>query len=235
MFIIVNPRKVFGIANLAFLFFILLFPAGLNGQPLPKRVKYYQVDHGFPFGYDHLSLSSDHYYFFTASTESGCVLAKGQWEIRGDKLYMKGIDSSTVNLQARVELVKGDTTEWVTIKAYDYFGKPFRGLTLRPVRRGEEQLSEFDWPSPDSLNTIRLSKKEFSGFCLAYQANDALDSIPFYELNDIQQITFYISWPEAGALDQPIRIITLKDGSFTIRRDGLYENGTRIYKLSESD
>ncbi|MCH5719823.1 hypothetical protein [Niabella hibiscisoli] len=144
----------------AVVFLAMLFLSFVSGaQPVPKRVKYYQVDHGFPFGYDHLSLSSDHYYFFTASTESGCVMAKGTWTIKGDQLYMKGIDSSTVNLQPRVELIKGDTTEWVTIKAYDYFGKPFRALTLRPVRRGEEQLSEFDWPGPDSLHTIRLSKK----------------------------------------------------------------------------
>ncbi|MCH5719824.1 TNF domain-containing protein [Niabella hibiscisoli] len=61
-----------------------------------------------------------------------------------------------------------------------------------------------------------------------------MDSIPFYELDDVEQITFYISWPEAGALDRSTRIITFKDGSFTIKKDGLYEKMKKVYTLKQA-
>ncbi|MCF3110901.1 hypothetical protein LL912_19100 [Niabella sp. CC-SYL272] len=220
-------------------FFLLCVPCCAIAQQQPTPFRSYVNNHGGIFGIDYLTLSSDHYYFFTASTEHGCVLAKGTWRIKGNKLYMKSLDSLQAYPLPRLEFIKGDTAEFVTIKTFDYFHKPFSGLALWPLRRGDSTLSEFDWLSPDSLKQFRISKKEFTGFCFIYQVRGQNIPLPdtsgFYQFtSDLKQINIFINWPEAGALDRGIEIISFKgEAVFTIKEDGLYRGRKRIYTLQK--
>ncbi|MBZ4190648.1 lipocalin family protein [Niabella beijingensis] len=221
------------------LFLLLCLPHSAMAQQQPAPFRYYVNAHGGLFGIDYLTLSSDHYYFFTASTENGCVLEKGTWSIKGNKLYMKSLDSLQAYPIPRLEFIKGDTAEFVTIKTFDYFHKPFSGLALWPLRRGDSTLSEFDWMAPDSLRQFRISKKEFAGFCFIYQMRGYNIPLPdtgiFHELtNDLKQINIFINWPEAGALDRGIRIISFGgEAVFTIKADGLYQGEERVYTLQK--
>ncbi|SDE11211.1 hypothetical protein [Niabella drilacis] len=152
---------------------------------------------------------------------------------------MKSLDSLQAYPIPRLEFIKGDTAEFVTIKTFDYFHKPFSGLALWPLRRGDSTLSEFDWLSPDSLKQFRISKKAFAGFGFIYQMRGYnipfTDTSGFYELaNDLKQINIFINWPEAGALDRGICIISFNgEAVFTIKADGLYGGKKRIYTLQK--
>ena len=203
----------------------------------PKLLKWYINDQGFPFGYDHLTLSSDSIFFYTASTENGCYLAKGNWKIKKNKLYLNSWDSIRAYPKLHIDFIKGSDTNNVIIKSFDYFGDPITGLSLGLIKHNQRDISNAEIVFADSLGQFLLSKLEVEGFFLIYQFYNSSafkydSSIQSYKLEPyITQINIDIQPAAAGALDRGIYLINLGNGIFDIREDGLYSKGKRIYQI----
>jgi hypothetical protein len=208
----------------------------LGAQDFPKLYKWYYRDNGFPFGIEHLTLSSDGIFFYTVSSESGkCFLAKGTWKQKGNKLYLIGFDSTLAYPKPKVEFVKGSDSLLV-ITALDYFNKPFDGLTIGLLTPDTKNLYDGEYTFADSLGKFKVDKTKYSGFFFIYQwyNSDASlydTTIQSYKITkDINGINVYLPIASAGALDRGISLINFGAQTFKIRDKGLRRKRELVYK-----
>src|SRR5688500_6525291 len=110
--------------------FFQLFITLAFSQTTPKLISWYYRDNQFPFGIEHLSLSSDGIFFFTISSESGqCLLAKGNWRKKRNTLILHSWDSTLAYPKPKIDLINESGKDTIIITAVDYFNMPFDGLT----------------------------------------------------------------------------------------------------------
>src|SRR5687768_641015 len=121
---------------------------------------------------DNLILSTDGLFFSFASCECGKeYYGKGRWQIKGNKLYLQGFDSTKAFPRSKINFIKGQPTDSVTIRAFDYFGKPMTSLLLGLIYKDTSNS-----PFPEFVNKegkLTIFKKDYSGFYLIYEARDA--------------------------------------------------------------
>jgi hypothetical protein len=197
------------------------------GQTRPQLIKWYYWDRGFTLGIEHLTLSSDSIFFFSISAESGAYISKGTYKIKRNKLYLNSFDSTRTYPNFKMEFIKGDSANDVTIFAKDYFNNPFEGLSVRPISRKDSSFYNSSPIFADSLGQIIISKEENWSFYFLYQFDNSdaflIDkSIQNYLLEkEVKQINVYIDFASSGGLDRGIKFMTLGNNIYKVKRGGL--------------
>ena len=179
---------------------------------------------------DNLILSTDGLFFSFASCECGKeYYGKGKWQIKGNKLHLEGFDSTKAFPNSKISFLKGQPTDSVTIRAYDYFGKPMTSLLLGLIYKDstESPFPEF----VDQEGKLTVSKKDYSAFYLIYEASDAsglLNKENYHYFFDKQtkEIIINVDFAAAGFDRQPIPF-NYGNQTFTIRNGDLYGKGKK--------
>jgi hypothetical protein len=116
--------------------YLLFFSIVTFAQKKPAVYKsYFNKEDRFII--DNLILSTDGLFFSFASCECGKeYYGKGKWQIKGSKLYLNGFESTKAFPHAKVEKMNAySPTDSVTIKGFDYFGKPLKNLLVELIYR----------------------------------------------------------------------------------------------------
>lgn len=142
-----------------------------HAQKPPQLKKWFWRDNGF-YSIDHLTLSSDSIFFYSSYCECGRVfVSKGTWKIKGNSLYLNGWDSTKAYPKPKLEFIKGES-EYVTIIVKDYFQKPFDGISLELIPRGDSTNANAVMIFADSLGKFTISKTEYAAFYFVYQMHN---------------------------------------------------------------
>lgn len=216
---------------------VFLLSLGAHCQNTPKKVEWYYNDHGFPFGIDHLILSNDGMFFFTASTENGCILSKGNWVKRGNRLSLMGMDSVLAYPILKMSIKRDRPSDTLQLRVTDYFNESFEGFAVAFIYKNSKDLDNSDIIFLDSSGEVRVPKTKYEGYYFPYQMPyseatlyDSL--IQSYRIEpDISEISISINHPSPGALDRGIKLVKLGNGTFKIRGKGLYQKGKLVYKI----
>ena len=104
---------------------------------------------------DNLILSTDGLFFSFASCECGKeYYGKGTWQIKGNKLYLQGFDSTKSFPNSKIKVITGQPTDSVTIRAYDYFGKPMTSLLLGLIYKDSSESPFPEFVDKDGKLTV---------------------------------------------------------------------------------
>jgi hypothetical protein len=152
--------------------FLLFFATIAFAQQRPIVYKTY-LNNQNKFIIDNLILSSDSLFFFYTSCECGKeYYGKGKWHIKRNKLYLDGFDSTKAFPNATVDKIDADEpTDSVTIKAFDYFGKPTKNFVVELIYKNTSSFQSMP-QFADKTGNLTVSKKEYSGFFLIYETQD---------------------------------------------------------------
>lgn len=179
---------------------------------------------------DNLVLSTDGLFFSFASCECGReYYGKGTWKIKGNKLYLQGFDSTKAFPNSKISFTKGQPTDSVTIRAYDYFGKPLTSLLLGLLLKDSLQSPIYEFV--DKNGKLTVSKKDYSAIYLIYEASDASgllkkDDYYYFFTPQTQEITIRIDFAAAGLDREPVPFNYGRQ-TFTIRNGNLYGKGKK--------
>ncbi len=151
---------------------LLLFATVAFAQQRPVVYKSY-LNNQNKFIIDNLILSSDSLFFFYTSCECGKeYYGKGKWHIERNKLYLDGFDSTKAFPNATVDNINADNpVDSVTIKAFDYFDKPMKSFMVELIYKNASSFQAIP-QFADKTGRLTVSKKDFSGFFLIYEAQD---------------------------------------------------------------
>lgn len=197
-------------------------------QQQPAIFKSFRNNKGI-FIIDNLILSSDGLFFSFASCECGKeYYGKGKWQIKGNKLYLKGFDSTMAFPNSKINFITGQPTDSVTIRAYDYFGKPITNLLLGLVYQNSTK-EQFHFEFVNQEGKLIVSKKDYSGFFLIYETKGTPSlsgkENPYYFLDKhTKEVVINIDFAAAGFDRTPIPFNYGKQ-VFTIRHGNLYRKG----------
>jgi hypothetical protein len=188
---------------------LLLFVSIAFAQKRPTVYKAY-LNNTNRFIIDNLILSSDGLFFFFTSCECGKeYYGKGKWQIKGKKLYLRSFDSTKTFPNATVDKISVDSpTDSVTIKAYDYFGKPMKSFMVELIYRSSSNFQSMP-QFFDKTGKLTIAKKDYSGFFLIYEARDETGFLKKNEYSysfdkDTKEIIIQIDFAAAGFDREPI-------------------------------
>jgi len=211
---------------------LLLFANATFGQKQPTVYKVY-LNNEDKFIIDNLILSSDGLFFSFASCECGKEFyGKGKWQIKGNKLYLNGFDSTKAFPHAKVEKKNANTpTDSVTIIAYDYFDKPIKNLAVELVYNNKVNFHT----TPqffDETGKLKISKKEYRGFYLIYEAKDETGLLEKRNYNysfeqNTEEIVIHIDFAAAGFDRQPMPF-NFGSKTFTVSNHKLFGKDAKI-------
>ncbi|TMI62594.1 MAG: hypothetical protein E6H07_14365 [Bacteroidetes bacterium] len=149
--------------------FVLLLSNLSFGQQPPAIYREFRNPEGFFFS-NHLILSSDGLFFSTSSCECGKVYyGKGTWAIKKNELQLKGFNSSKAYPKSTVKFINAEETDSVSLFVYDYFNKPMSSVFLGLIYN-DTVTFKTTYGSVDSLGRLIVSKKDYGGFFLDYEA-----------------------------------------------------------------
>ena len=214
--------------KLLLLYFLLIVNATF-AQKRPTVYKSY-FNNKDPFIINNLVLSTDGFFFYFTSCECGKeYYGKGKWQIKANQLYLQGFDSTKVFPQSTISYIKGGPTDSVIIRAFDYFGKPIKSLLLGLLDK-DSSVSRFP-EFVDKEGKLTISKKDYSGFFLIYEARAAtglLKKEDYHYLFDEQtkEIVIRFDFADAGFDSEPI-LTNYGKHTFTIRNGHLYGRGEK--------
>jgi hypothetical protein len=208
-------------------FFLILFVNDTFAQTKPTLYKSF-FNNEDRYIVDNLILSTDGLFFSFASCECGReYYGKGKWHIKGNKLYLQGFDSTRTFPNSKVSFIKGQPSDSVTIRAYDYFGKPMTSLLLGLIYKDstESPFPEF----VDKEGKLTIAKKDYSAFYLIYESRDASgllnkESYHYFFDQETKEMIIHVDFAAAGLDREPIPFNYGKK-TFTIRKDKLYGKG----------
>src|SRR5215211_7825114 len=94
--------------------FIFLSIPVLTLAQKPKVVRSYYSKGGI-WCNNFLTLSDNGIFFYAGSCKNEVALSKGNWKIKGNKLYLHGWDSLKSYPKVKVDFLRGDTTGKIRI------------------------------------------------------------------------------------------------------------------------
>ncbi|MGZ3853209.1 MAG: hypothetical protein ACXVBX_10500, partial [Flavisolibacter sp.] len=194
-----------------FIFFLLLtiFFFCKGSSQTPTVYKRYTLPGKFPSGVQTLTLSSDGIFYYSVSVESRAFVAKGNWKIKGDRMFLTTWSRQNSYPRLKIDFVKQSDTGKVLLSAKDAFQQPFRNLGVALIRKG----SNGDFPNYtylDSTGKLTIDKNEYSTFYLLYQYGDSeakeFDStVQYYSFGpEVHQIKLYVDFDGSAPLNRGV-------------------------------
>jgi hypothetical protein len=222
-----------------FLFLLAIAFLGKSFSQQPTAYKRFTNPGKFPVGGQLLTLGSNGIFYFSMSVESRAAVAKGNWKIKKDKLYLTAWSRGKSYPTLKIEFVNQPDTGKVVISAKDAFQRPFYRLGVALIRKDS---NGDDYPALaylDSTGKLIVDKKEYPAFYLLYQYGDSEaeefdKNIQVYSFGqDIQQVNMHIDFDAGAPLDRGVVVIDYRNHVFKIKKEGLYEKGKRVFNTEE--
>lgn len=215
---------------------LLMIVSHVYSQKLPQVYKSYWNNED-QYVINNLILSTDGIFFQHSSCECGKeYYGKGTYQIKGDKLYLHGFDSTRAFPRSKIDYIKGEAVDdSVTITTSDYFGKPMTNLLLGLLEKDSAIYPFYEFV--DKQGQFKLSRKDYSGFFLIYEEQDGSGIVDksthhYFIDNGIKEVCIHIDFAAAGFDRQPIPFNFGKQ-VFRIKNGKLYGKGNKaIYVTS---
>jgi hypothetical protein len=205
-----------------FTLLLLLVTIVTHAQKQPQVYRAY-LDKEDRFIINNLILSTDGVFFQFSSCECGKeYYARGTYQIKGDKLYLHGFDSTQAFPRSKIEYIKGEAVgDSVTITTSDYFGNPMTNLLLGLLEKDSSIYPFYEFV--DNQGQFKLKRKDYSGFFLIYEEQDGSGIVDksthhYFIGNGIKEVRIHIDFATAGFDRQPIpfsfgkQVFKMKDG-----------------------